>query len=210
MLRGWDSNPRPSGYEPDELPLLYPAVRCKGTTFSIMSRGATLEGIQAGLAASCSTPYLQVYKEAIPSLGCPAFHRQGGIPQKLEGNTQADRVGQLRRKGIYRATPKGSRQPNLKVKGVLPGLVAEPALGGEARPSPFPHPFKLVPAVQVASCALVGEGALARPRHTGRPMPTGWIALTLRLLTCTNHPYYQRYRPPHSSKNKPIPASLTF
>ncbi len=25
-LRGWDSNPRPSGYEPDELPLLHPAL----------------------------------------------------------------------------------------------------------------------------------------------------------------------------------------
>ena len=26
LLRGRDSNPRPSGYEPDELPLLYPAI----------------------------------------------------------------------------------------------------------------------------------------------------------------------------------------
>ena len=25
--REWDSNPRPPGYEPDELPLLYPATR---------------------------------------------------------------------------------------------------------------------------------------------------------------------------------------
>jgi hypothetical protein len=26
LLRGWDSNPRPTGYEPVELPLLYPAI----------------------------------------------------------------------------------------------------------------------------------------------------------------------------------------
>jgi hypothetical protein len=25
-LRGWESNPRPTGYEPVELPLLYPAI----------------------------------------------------------------------------------------------------------------------------------------------------------------------------------------
>jgi len=25
-LREWDLNPRPPGYEPDELPLLYPAI----------------------------------------------------------------------------------------------------------------------------------------------------------------------------------------
>jgi hypothetical protein len=28
-LRGRDSNPRPPGYEPDELPLLYPATTTK-------------------------------------------------------------------------------------------------------------------------------------------------------------------------------------
>ncbi len=27
MLRGWESNPRPRGYEPRELPLLYPAIK---------------------------------------------------------------------------------------------------------------------------------------------------------------------------------------
>ena len=48
-LRGWDSNPRPSGYEPDELPLLYPAMGCEGNTFLTNARATTA---QEGFLAS--------------------------------------------------------------------------------------------------------------------------------------------------------------
>jgi hypothetical protein len=43
VVAGWDSNPRPSGYEPDELPLLHPAaIEMQGTNYRGRLRAAAL------------------------------------------------------------------------------------------------------------------------------------------------------------------------
>ena len=46
LLRGLDSNQRPSGYEPDELPLLHPAIICLVLACSWYTRGIAMARMQ--------------------------------------------------------------------------------------------------------------------------------------------------------------------